>query len=107
MTGVADVLGELSDEDVEWIVCAGERREVTRRSSLIVEGELPSALLMVLEGELSVLLASGREIRRLCVGDVTGEVSIADGARVRYRAGRLARGRVRDSQGLVGGEARS
>ena len=30
MTGVADVLGELSDEDVEWIVCAGERREVTR-----------------------------------------------------------------------------
>ena len=78
MTRVADVLGELSDEDVEWIVCAGERREVTQGSPLIVEGELPSALFMVLEGELSVVSAPGRQVRRLTSGDVAGEVSIAD-----------------------------
>ncbi len=78
MTRVADVLGELSDEDVQWIVSAGERREVTHGSLLIVEGELPSALFMVLEGELSVVSAAGRQVRRLTSGDVAGEVSFAD-----------------------------
>ena len=74
------MLGELSDEDVEWIVSAGERREVRGGSTLIVEGELPTALFMILEGELSVFSAVGREIRRLLVGDVVGELSFADGA---------------------------
>ena len=74
------MLGELSDEDVEWIVSAGERREVRGASTLIVEGELPTALFMILEGELSVFSAVGREIRRLLVGDMVGELSFADGA---------------------------
>lgn len=78
MAGISDVLGELSDQDVEWVVAAGERRDVTVGAVVVVEGELPAALFIVLEGELSAFLATGEEIRRLASGDVVGEISFAD-----------------------------
>ena len=73
------MLGELSDEDVQWIVSAGLRREVRAGSTLIAGGELPTALFMILEGELAVFAAAGREIGRLPAGDIVGELSFVDG----------------------------
>jgi len=76
------ILGQLSDDDCEWLVEAGERRALASGDVLIREGEPIDAIYFVLDGHLSVTAAAaqGREVARLGSGEMVGEMSFIDGS---------------------------
>jgi bacteriocin-type transport-associated protein len=80
MKKVFFLLGELVDEDIDWMVATGCRQEVPAGTVLIQEGRSIDTLLILLEGTLSVSVAAleGKTIARLTSGAVVGEMSFAD-----------------------------
>lgn len=80
MRKVLFLFGQLSDEDVEWLVDHGESRTVPAGATLIRQGVEIDALFILLEGRLSVWLAGRgeREIARLNAGEIVGEMSFLD-----------------------------
>jgi len=80
MRKVLFILGQLSDEDVEWMISKGEKKSVSRGTILIQEGKPIDSIYIVLEGSLSVFLGAGRkrEIAKLGSGEILGEMSFID-----------------------------
>ncbi|HEY9832390.1 MAG TPA: cyclic nucleotide-binding domain-containing protein [Stenomitos sp.] len=80
MKKVFFLLGELVDEDIDWMISTGRREEVPAGTVLIQEGRPIDTLLILLEGTLSVSVAAleGKTIARLTSGAVVGEMSFAD-----------------------------
>ncbi len=80
MKKVLFILGELSDDDIDWLVETGNRTEVAAGTILICEGQAVDTLYLLLEGVLSVSVAAlaGQEIAQLSSGDVVGEMSFVD-----------------------------
>lgn len=81
MRKVLHILGGLNDSDVEWLIQHGERQRLSARKVLISEGDMIDALFILLDGELmaSVKTDEGsRELGRMRVGDMVGEVSLVD-----------------------------
>ncbi|NJP10076.1 MAG: cyclic nucleotide-binding domain-containing protein [Leptolyngbyaceae cyanobacterium RU_5_1] len=74
------LLGELDDDDIDWMVATGSRQEILAETVLIQEGDPTDYLYVLLEGVLSVSTAAtqGREIAELSSGDVIGEMSFVD-----------------------------
>lgn len=80
MKKVFFLLGELDDDDIDWMVSIGRREEVVAGTVLIQEGETIDTLHILLEGTLSVSVSAleGKTIARLTSGAVVGEMSFAD-----------------------------
>jgi len=80
MRKVLFLFGQLSDEDVEWMLDHGSRRSVPAGAVLIRQGVPIDAIFILLEGKLSVWLAgrTEREIARLNAGEIVGEMSFLD-----------------------------
>lgn len=80
MKKVFFLLGELDDDDIDWMVSTGRREEVVAGTVLIQEGQPIDTLHILLEGTLSVSVAAleGKTIARLTSGAVVGEMSFAD-----------------------------
>ncbi len=80
MRKVLFLFGQLSDEDVEWIVDHGQSRAVPAGGTLIRQGVEVDAVFILLEGRLSVWLSGRgeREIARLNAGEIVGEMSFLD-----------------------------
>jgi CRP-like cAMP-binding protein len=80
MAGVADILGELTEDDVDWLLARGERRSVRPGAILIQEGVPVGCLFVVLEGAFEVSAAGvGPKAFDTCgPGDVVGEMSLLD-----------------------------
>lgn len=80
MKKVFFLLGELDDDDIDWMVSTGNREEVEAGTVLIEEGQPIDKLHILLEGTLSVSVAAleGKTIARLTSGAVVGEMSFAD-----------------------------
>jgi bacteriocin-type transport-associated protein len=80
MRKVLYILGQLSDEDTEWMIVAGAPRHLAVGTTLIREGQPIDALYVVLEGLLSVTSSAlgGQEIAHLGVGEIIGEISFVD-----------------------------
>lgn len=80
MRKVLYILGQLSDEDIEWMLTAGARDRVPAGATLIREGQAVDAVYILLEGALSVTLnaTQSREIARLGAGEIIGEISFVD-----------------------------
>ncbi|NJR50248.1 MAG: cyclic nucleotide-binding domain-containing protein [Leptolyngbyaceae cyanobacterium CSU_1_3] len=80
MKKVLFILGELIEEDIDWLVEIGDRQLIPPAMVLIQEGRCVETLYILLEGELSVLAQSlgGREIARLNRGEIVGEMSFVD-----------------------------
>lgn len=74
------ILGDLDDRDLIWLSRAGELRRAAAGAAVIRAGEPIRDLLFVTEGELAVKTPKGREIARLGVGDVLGEMSFVEAA---------------------------
>lgn len=73
------LLGILNDQDIDWMVRNGLRKQVPAGSSIIQEGQPSEALFFVLAGEFGV--TSGKmkgEISHVLEGEVIGEVSFVD-----------------------------
>src|SRR5579883_1702615 len=78
MRKVLFLLGQLSDEDVEWIGRVGERRRLKPGDALIREGHQVDWLYVILEGRASVSVDGIGEVASLGVGEVVGEMSFID-----------------------------
>jgi len=80
MRKVLFLFGQLSDEDVEWMVDHGRRQAVPTGGILIRQGVAIDAVFILLAGKLSVWLggATEREIARLNAGEIVGEMSFLD-----------------------------
>jgi hypothetical protein len=67
MRKVLLLLGQLTDTDAEWLIRNGRKIFVPKGDTLIEAGRQPTALFLVLDGELGVLArspASARDRRR-------------------------------------------
>ncbi|MGJ3251442.1 MAG: cyclic nucleotide-binding domain-containing protein [Elainellaceae cyanobacterium] len=80
MQKVLFILGELSDQDIDWLVDIGDRNEISANTVLIHEGQPVDTLYIMLEGTLVVSIAAlgDREVARLSMGEVVGEMSFVD-----------------------------
>ena len=80
MRKVLYIFGLLTDADVDWMARAGVRRRVADGEVLIEEGRAIDSIILLLEGELSVVAKGAGEISRLGAGEVVGEMSFVDSA---------------------------
>lgn len=80
MKKVLFILGELDDDDIDWMLETGNREEIPAGTVLIHEGQPLTALYILLEGTLSVTTAAtnDRELAVLSSGEIVGEMSFID-----------------------------
>lgn len=78
MRKVLFLLGQLTDEDVEWIGRIGQRVRVPAGQTLIREGEHHPLLYILLSGRAEVAVARIGKVASMEVGDVFGEMSFVD-----------------------------
>jgi CRP-like cAMP-binding protein len=78
MRKVLYMMGQLSDDDIEWMIESGAPRQLRPGDVLIREGQPVAALYIVLEGALAVSAAGRGEIARLEAGEIIGEISFVD-----------------------------
>jgi bacteriocin-type transport-associated protein len=80
MRKVLFIFGDLRDEDIEWLAAVGQRKNFAAGSVLIQEGKPVQEVYILLEGQLSVLVASRRneKIATLQKGEIVGELSFLD-----------------------------
>jgi bacteriocin-type transport-associated protein len=73
------LLGQLSDQDVEWLVVHGTKQRVPAAAVLIREGQPIDAVYILLDGVLEVSgTGTGGKPVRLGAGEVVGEMSFID-----------------------------
>ncbi|HEX3596639.1 MAG TPA: cyclic nucleotide-binding domain-containing protein [Polyangiaceae bacterium] len=78
MRKVLFIFGQLTDTDIEWLAKAGRRKKLPANTVLIHKGGRVETLFILLEGELVVEGAQGRQIARLGVGEIVGEMSFIE-----------------------------
>lgn len=80
MRRVLYILGELADEDLDWLLAAGSRQSIAPGQVLIREGTSPDSLFLIADGEVRVLVSQPkpREVARLGQGEILGELSFID-----------------------------
>lgn len=80
MRKILYIFGELSDDDIDWILAKGAREEIAAGTTLIREGQPIDRLYLVLDGTLTVSVAAlnDQQIALLSCGDVLGEMSFLD-----------------------------
>lgn len=78
MRRVLYILGQLTDQDADWLAGVGSRRRLRGGEFLVRRGGRLDDLYIVLDGELSILAGGEREIARVGVGDMLGEMSFVD-----------------------------
>ena len=74
------ILGELSDQDVDWLTDTGRREQVPAGTVLIQEGRPVTTLYVLLDGalEVAVSAAKDQQVARLARGEIVGEMSFVD-----------------------------
>ena len=78
MQKVLFILGQLNDDDVEWLAREGVRRKILKGTQLIVQNQPNDHLYIVLEGHVSVSVEGLGEVDVLGSGEVLGEMSMVD-----------------------------
>jgi CRP/FNR family transcriptional regulator, cyclic AMP receptor protein len=81
MRRVLYMLGQLSDENIEWLIASGQRVQIAPGQVLIQEGQASDAVYIVLDGTLGVYIKSGAQdalIAERGAGDILGEMSFID-----------------------------
>jgi CRP/FNR family transcriptional regulator, cyclic AMP receptor protein len=82
MRKVLFLFGQLNDDDVEWMLRAGQKRFVPAGGVLIEQGVPVDSVFILLEGRLAVALrprrGPERELARLNAGEIVGEMSFVD-----------------------------
>lgn len=72
------ILGQLSDEHVEWLAENGVHRVAVPGESVILEGVVSKSLFFLLDGEMSVTVCEIGEVARLKSIDIIGEMSLVE-----------------------------
>jgi CRP/FNR family cyclic AMP-dependent transcriptional regulator len=73
-------LGILNDSDIDWMIAAGAKQDVSPGDILIQEGKPVAFVYLVLDGQLAVSVSAlgNRDVARLRCGEVVGEMSFVD-----------------------------
>lgn len=80
MQKVLFFLSELSQDDIDWLIRTGERRDISSGTVLIWENKAVETLYIMLKGTVVVSVAAmgDKEIARLHSGDIVGEMSFVE-----------------------------
>jgi CRP/FNR family transcriptional regulator, cyclic AMP receptor protein len=80
MKGVFFFLGELNDEDIDWMIKHGQKQHLASGATLVQEGKPLDKMHLILDGAFGFSAArlGGREVSKMGVGEVIGEVSFID-----------------------------
>ncbi|MEI6985820.1 MAG: cyclic nucleotide-binding domain-containing protein [Rhodospirillaceae bacterium] len=78
MRKVLIILGQLWDEDVEWLAGAGRRLHFASGKPLIEQGVQTANIYLILNGHIGVVLRGVGEIALLGPGEILGEMSLID-----------------------------
>ncbi|MBI5958200.1 MAG: cyclic nucleotide-binding domain-containing protein [Chloroflexi bacterium] len=81
MRRVLYVLGQLSDENIEWMIGKGKKKQAPAGTVLIEEGKASDLVYIVLDGLLGVFIKSGgrdQQIASRGSGEILGEMSFID-----------------------------
>ncbi|MBF0306084.1 MAG: cyclic nucleotide-binding domain-containing protein [Alphaproteobacteria bacterium] len=78
MRKVLYILGQLSDEDVDWLARGGRRRRVATGEVLIVQGRPIRSVFFLLDGRMAVDIEGVGQVAELGVGEIMGEMSLVD-----------------------------
>jgi CRP-like cAMP-binding protein len=74
------ILGQLSDEDVDWMIRVGRRLPVRAGTALIRQGQPIEGLYLILDGEFLVTdpKRGSKKLRLLQAGEIVGEMSFVE-----------------------------
>jgi bacteriocin-type transport-associated protein len=78
MRKVLYILGQLSDDDVEWLSKSGRRDRVPAGTMLITEGKQIDSMFILLDGRMAVSLKGIGVVATLSSGEIMGEMSLID-----------------------------
>ncbi|MGF1514318.1 MAG: cyclic nucleotide-binding domain-containing protein [Elainellaceae cyanobacterium] len=80
MQKVLFILSELNQNDIDWLIQVGERRDISSGTVLIWEDKPVDTLYIMLEGTVVVSVAAmgNKELARLHSGDIVGEMSFVE-----------------------------
>src|SRR5258707_14599999 len=81
MRKILYILGQLNEQEVDWLNAAGHRERVVQGQTLIQQGTYPPALYIVLDGFLDVYAGKDQHsplLANILTGDLIGEMSFVD-----------------------------
>jgi CRP/FNR family cyclic AMP-dependent transcriptional regulator len=81
MRRVLYMLGQLSDDNIEWMIARGKRENTPAGTVLIEEGKPSPLVYIVLDGLLGIFVKAGQGenlIAQRSVGEILGEMSFID-----------------------------
>ena len=80
MRKVLYILGQLSDDDIEWLIENGTRRAISPETVIIEERGALHEMFIVLDGRFSVTVSAlgDQEVASLGAGELVGEMSFVD-----------------------------
>jgi CRP-like cAMP-binding protein len=74
-----EILGHLSETDIDWLMAEGGQRHLPAGSVVIEAGVPLKSLLIVLDGQVQVLMPTNRRVlATLYSGEILGEISVVD-----------------------------
>ncbi len=81
MKEALNLLNELTDADIDWIMESGTQQKITAGTPIITEGREPDHLYFVLEGLAGVYAPpfGEKEVSTLGAGELLGEISFIEG----------------------------
>lgn len=77
MKKVLVVLGQLTDQDIDWLVGVGEKHPYKQGATLVDEGHAITNLYIILSGKLEVT-TQGVKVAEVGSGEIVGELSYLD-----------------------------
>lgn len=72
------ILGDLTDQDIQFLSEAGSVNKLSAEQTIIEAGNAVEALFIITEGKFAVETTDGTHIAELSVGDVVGEMSLVE-----------------------------
>lgn len=78
MRKVLYILGQLSDDDAEWLATVGRRQSIAKGAALVVEGKPVDSLYFILDGRFEVSALAAGQLAIVTCGEIIGEISLID-----------------------------
>ncbi|MBJ78716.1 MAG: cyclic nucleotide-binding protein [Acidiferrobacteraceae bacterium] len=72
------LLGEFSDQDIDWLIEVGQQRSLAPGQVLIHQDSSIEDIFIILQGQFRVSVESGEEIAVIGNGEIVGELSFLD-----------------------------